>query len=78
MHDSSTQYLVAPSHQPPTSIQQGGRAWELWLETWNSPPSRAKLNGGKVGELGRWSSVPSVEREKQDYLARAFYSEPNH
>lgn len=53
MHGNGTQYPAVPSHWPPTSVQQGGRVWKLWLEIQNLLLSRAELNGGKAGELGK-------------------------
>lgn len=53
MQDSSTQYPAAPCLPPPTSAEQGERAWELRLEVQSLP--RKRLNQtGKTGELGRW------------------------
>lgn len=42
--------------------------WALWLEAQNLPLNRAKLNGGKTGELGRWH-FRSLQEEgkKQDH-----------
>lgn len=52
----------------PISVQQGGRVWELWLETGDLPLSRANLNGGKTKEPGGWHFSSLQEEEKtQDH-----------